>query len=68
MQTDEPSFIKLRTAVRTEDVHEANKQWDGLRKTRSDVEIDKAMRRWAATPFTHGTRAQEAAFFDTLNP
>ena len=66
--TDEPSYTKMRAAIRIGDVAEAQKQWEGLRKTHSQEDIDKAMKRWGEMRFTRGTEAHEQMFYHSLDP
>lgn len=67
MQTDEPNYTKLRSAIRNGDEAGAKREFEALRKSRSDADILKAMRLNSNRPFT-GSRAAEGQFLYSLSP
>jgi hypothetical protein len=66
IQTDEPSYTKLRTAIRANDDARAAKLLNELRKGRTDGEIIKAMKKHSISPFTGNTKA-ERLFLGSLD-
>lgn len=52
VQTDDPSYSKLRTALRLDDPKQAKRLLNDLRKNRSDADIEKAMAIWSKRPWT----------------
>lgn len=64
--TDEPSYSKLRRALRFGDVKEARRAYNGLKKTHTDQQIFQAMSIWARRPFT-GSYDAERAFLSELS-
>lgn len=66
VQTDEPSYTKLRGAIRNDDEHGAARILDELRKTRSDQQIIHAMKLWSRHPFT-GSKEHEKLFLASLS-
>lgn len=63
-ETDQPSYSRLRQAVRNEDPHGAWKMLDKLREQgRSDGQIVEAMRRWKDRDFTWSKDAENEFFF-----
>lgn len=65
--TDEPSYFKLRSALRADNVTEAKKVMDDLLKNHTRQQIFNAMERNVNHPFT-GSAAQEGKFKRTLTP
>lgn len=66
VQTDEPSYTKLRTALRNDDQRGARKQYDALAEHHTPAEIDHAMQTWARRPFT-GSQQGERLFLYSLS-
>lgn len=59
VQTDDPSYSKLRSAIRLGDTATAKKMVKELEKNRSAADIEKAMKIWAKRPWT-GSRQNDA--------
>jgi hypothetical protein len=66
IQTDEPSYTKLRTAIRANDDARAANLLNELRKGRTDGEIIKSMKKHSISPFTGNTKA-ERLFLGSLD-
>jgi hypothetical protein len=66
VMTDEPSYSKLRQALRNGDQKEAQHQWSELTKNRTPEQVLKAMKIWAKRPLT-GSAAGERAFIWSLD-
>lgn len=66
VETDEPSYSKLRTALRSGDEAGAKKQYEALGKTRTNKQIFHAMKLASKRPFT-GSKAGENAFIRSLD-
>lgn len=66
VQTDEPSYSKLRSALRAGDESEAKRQYEALKKTRTETLIFKAMKLAKSRPFT-GSKKGENAFIKSLD-
>ncbi|MGA7817827.1 hypothetical protein, partial [Caballeronia sp.] len=64
--TDEPSYSKLRSALRTGDEAEAKRVYNALQKSHTDRQIFKAMKLAKNRPFT-GSKAGESAFIRSLD-
>lgn len=64
--TDEASYSKLRSALRVGDEAEAKKQFEALRKGRTDKQIFHAMKLAKARPFA-GSKSAERAFIASLD-
>ena len=64
--TDQPSYSKMRTALRNGDETEAKRILTALRRTHTDPQIVKAMKLSAKRPFT-GSRKNERVFVLSLN-
>src|SRR5207249_4742761 len=56
IQTDEPSYTKLRAAIHAGDDAHALKILNELRKGRSDSQIIKSMKKYSVAPFTGSTK------------
>jgi hypothetical protein len=66
VQTDEPSYYKLRTALRSGDEAEARRQFEAIQKTHTDKQIFHAFKLAKNRPFT-GSKAAEKAFIRSLD-
>ena len=66
IQTDEPGYSKLRSAIRSGDDRAAKRNYDALKKTRTDKDIMRAMNAWAKKGFT-GSRKTEGMFMRSLD-
>lgn len=66
VETDEPSYSKLRSALRNGDDAEAKRQYEALRKSRTDKTIFHYMKLAKNRPFT-GSKKAESAFIRTLD-
>jgi len=66
MQTDEPGYTKLRSAIRNDDWKEARKNLEALRENRTDKEISRAMKMWKNGGFT-GKQSTENDFIGSLD-
>jgi hypothetical protein len=67
VMTDDPSYSKLRTAIRNGDTGGASKIFTALQKSHSDKDIIKAMKLWAKSPFTRSKRQNEHLFQQSLS-
>jgi hypothetical protein len=66
VMTDEPSYAKLRNALRNDDPHGAEKIMQGLLKhNHTEEEVAKAMRDWSKRGFT-GSQKTERDFLSSL--
>lgn len=65
--TDEPSYSKLRSALRADDQKGAASLLNSLRQYHSDGEIIHAMKTWSVKPFT-GSKSAEQLFIQSLTP
>lgn len=65
VQTDEPGYSKMRSAIRNKDWAGAKRNLDALRKTRTDREIMRAMHAWSRRGWT-GSQRTERLFLDSL--
>lgn len=66
VETDEPSYAKLRSALRNGDEAEAKRQYQALSKNRSDKQIFHAMKMSKNRPFT-GSKKAEHEFIRSLS-
>lgn len=66
VQTDEPSYTKLRQAIRDGDNRRAKAVYDELTKNRTPQQIAKHMKQSSRAPFT-GSGASEKAFIGSLD-
>lgn len=66
-QTDQPSYSKLRSALRNEDYGTAKVLLNYLRQSHTDKQIYRAMASWAKRPFT-GSKRGEMQFLNSLTP
>jgi hypothetical protein len=67
IQTDEPSYTKLRSALKSNDTKQAERVWQALKKTHDEQKIGQAMKLWAKHPFT-GSASTESKFLRSLTP
>ncbi len=67
VMTDDPSYTRMRSALRNGDTSGAAKIYADLKKTHSDNEIIKAMRLWAKSPFTKSKKENEKLFQTSLS-
>lgn len=67
IMTDQPSYSKLRLALRNDDQKEAVRQWRELRKTHSEDQIVHAMKLWAKKPLTGSARGERAFIYSLDN-
>jgi hypothetical protein len=65
--TDEPSYAKLRSALRSGDIKAARANFEALKKGRNDAQILKAMRLWAKRPLT-GSWKNEMQWLQDMDP
>lgn len=65
-RTEDPSYSKVRQAIRIGDEKGAMKVIAELRKEKSDAQIEKAMRQHISRPFT-GSKEHEREFMDSLS-
>lgn len=66
-QTDDPSYVKFRAALRNNDPKQAKAMLEGLRKNHTDKEITKDMKVWLNRGFTGGTKGEERMFMASLD-
>lgn len=64
-QTDQPSYTKLRSAIRSGDDAHALKMLNALRQSHTDNQIVKAMKEYSKRPWT-GSRKTERMFLGSL--
>lgn len=66
VQTDLPSYSKLRTAIRNDDVKGAKYNLQELRKHHTDGQIRQAMNLWARRPWT-GSHQNDSALMQSMS-
>ena len=64
--TDEPSYYKLRSALRNDDLPKARKMLEALKETHTEDQIISAMQLWSKRPFT-GSAKNEPLFLSSLD-
>lgn len=67
IQTDDPSYSKLRSAIRNDDPATANKMLKSLLDKRTPAQIELAMKLWAKRPWT-GSAQHDAELRFSLSP
>lgn len=66
-KTDEPSYTKIRAAIRSGDEKQGMEAIQAVRQSKTDAQIVKAINTHARQPFTR-SQAREAQFRATLTP
>lgn len=66
VMTSDPSYSKLRSAIRNDDAAGAEKLYKSMTKNRSDADVIRAMKEWSKRPFT-GSQKTEKQFIQSLD-